>query len=355
MRRPARAWVDPAALRHNLAVARRHAPHSRIVAMVKANAYGHGLENVAAVLADRVDAFGVACVPEALALREAGIDGRILVTQGFHTEAELHDAARFHLDVVVHADWQLRALENASLHALPKLWVKVDSGMHRLGFSSEQVPLIHASLSRLSGLKTPPGLLTHFACADQPENSYTSLQIQRFDRATQALRGERSLCNSAAVFTRRDAHRDWIRPGIMLYGASPLQGRPADALDLRPAMHLRAPLIAINHRRRGDAIGYGGLWTCPQDMPVGVVAAGYGDGYPRHAPSGAPVALRGRVAALIGRVSMDMLTIDLRGIDARVGDEVELWGGAVPVDEVARQAGTIAYELLCQVGGRCLR
>lgn len=355
MRRPARAWVDPAALCHNLAVARRYASHSRIAAMVKANAYGHGLENVAAVLADRVDAFGVACVPEALALRAAGIDGRILVTQGFHTEAELHDAARFHLDVVVHAEWQLRALENAALHALPRLWIKVDSGMHRLGFPPEQIPSIHAALSRLCGLGTPPGLLTHFACADQPENPYTSLQIWRFDRATQALQGERSLCNSAAVLTRQDAHRDWVRPGIMLYGASPLQGRPADALDLRPAMHLRAPLIAINHHRRGDVIGYGGLWTCPQDMPVGVVAAGYGDGYPRHAPSGTPVALGGHKAALIGRVSMDMLTIDLRGIEARVGDEVELWGDAVPVDEVARQAGTIAYELLCQVGARCLR
>lgn len=352
MKRAARAYIDLRALGHNLTRARRSAPHSRVVAMVKADAYGHGLLEVAAFYAGRADALGVACVPEALALREASIPGRILVTQGFKNEDELRAAASHELDVVVHEAHQLSLLENSTSPRLPALWLKVDSGMHRLGFAPERVPEVHAALKALRGLPAAPGFVTHFACADEPGHSLSATQLQRFDAATAGLEGEHSMANSAGVLTLPAAHRDWVRPGIMLYGSSPLLHASAAELDLRPAMSLGAPLIAINRHRRGESVGYGATFTCPEDMPVGVVAIGYGDGYPRHAGSGTPVSVNGQRAVLAGRVSMDMLTVDLRGIDAQVGDETELWGASVGVDEVARHAQTISYELLCNAGGK---
>lgn len=355
MRRAARAYIDLTALGHNLKRARQSAAHSRVVAMVKADAYGHGLLEVAAYFDGQADALGVACVPEALALREAGIPGRILVTQGFKDEDELRAAASQRLDVVVHEIHQLALLENSASRRLPALWVKVDSGMHRLGFAPEQVPEIHAALTRLSGLPGTPGFVTHFACADEPGNPLSVIQLERFDEATASLDGEHSMANSAAVLSLPEAHRDWVRPGIMLYGSSPLLETTAAELNLRPAMSLRAPLIAISRHRRGESVGYGATFVCPEDMPVGVVAIGYGDGYPRHAGSGTPASVNGQRTTLVGRVSMDMLAIDLRGIDARVGDEAELWGTSVDVDDVARHAQTISYELLCNTGSRSSR
>lgn len=355
MRRPARAQIDLSALGQNLDLVRSRAPPSRIVAMVKSDAYGHGLCEVAAFLADRVDALGVACVPEALALRDAGIGARIVVTQGFKDEDELRAAAAHGLDAVVHEDGQLILLERARVKRLPSLWIKVDSGMHRLGFSPERVAQVHATLNGLSGLATVPGFMTHFACADEPDNPMSRLQLARFDAATSGLKGEHSLANSAAILTLVHAHRDWVRPGIMLYGSSPLLGTTARSLGLRPVMSLRAPLIAINRYRQGETVGYGATYACPEDMPVGVVAIGYGDGYPRHATTGTPVSVRGRRASLVGRVSMDMLAVDLRDIPARVGEDVELWGEQVSIDEIAQHAETISYELLCNAGGRAVR
>ncbi|APZ42768.1 alanine racemase [Acidihalobacter ferrooxydans] len=355
MRRPARAYIDLAALRHNLAQARDCAPRSRVVAMVKADAYGHGLLEIADCLSEVADALGVACVSEALALRDAGIGARIVVTQGFKHAEELHAAAAHALDVVVHAPYQLTLLEVTRLNTLPRLWVKVDTGMHRLGFPPAQAGRVHAALSGLAGLPAPPGFMTHFACADDPGNPLTGLQLERFAATTAGRRGECSLANSAAVLALPAAHRDWVRPGVMLYGSSPLPARPAETLGLRAVMHLRAPLIAINRHPRGATIGYGADFVCPEDMPVGVVGIGYGDGYPRHADSGTPVWVGGRRAPLAGRVSMDMLTIDLRGVDARVGDDVELWGQGVPADEVAAHAQTISYELFCSAGSRTHR
>lgn len=353
MRRPARAYIDPAALRHNLSRVRDYAPHSRVVAMVKADAYGHGLLEVAAQLADEADALGVACVPEALALRQAGLGGRILVTQGFKTERELRHAAQQGLDVVVHETHQLALLERARLTALPSLWLKLDTGMHRLGFPPERVGEAYAALRRLSGLRGLPGLISHFACADEPNHPLNAIQLRRFEAMAAELRpSERSLSNSAAVLSQPAAHLDWVRPGIMLYGSSPFARPSAVDLDLHPVMSLRAPLIAIKPQRRGESIGYGATYVCPQDMQVGIVAIGYGDGYPRHAGTGTPVALNGQRAALVGRVSMDMLAIDLREVTARVGAEVELWGATVGVDEVARHAQTISYELLCNAGSK---
>lgn len=353
MRRAARAQIDLGALRHNFMRARACAPQSRIAAMVKADAYGHGLVDVASTLTECADALGVACIPEALALRDAGIPGRILVTQGFKHADELREAVRHGLDVVVHEPSQLACLERAALPVLPAIWLKLDTGMHRLGFLPSELPAAHAALMRLNGIAQPPGLLTHFACADEAAHPLTSVQLERFDAATARLPGERSMANSAAVLTLPSAHRDWVRPGIMLYGGSPLAHRSAAELDLHPVMSLRAPLIAINRRPRGESVGYGATFVCPEDMPIGIVAIGYGDGYPRHAENGTPVLLNGRRAALVGRVSMDMLAVDLRGVPARVGDEAVLWGvEELPVDEVARRAQTIGYELLCGAGSR---
>ena len=355
MRRHARAQFDLAALRHNLGRVRAAAPGARVMAAVKADAYGHGMLRVAEALAaggagEAADGLAVACVDEALALREAGIRLPVLALQGPRDVDELRAAADRGITLCLHQAWQCALLDAVRLPQPVAVWLKIDTGMHRMGVAMEEVAGLHQALSAHANVAGPPGLMTHFARADEPGSPVTDEQIAAFDRATGGLAGPQSLANSAAILSRPDSHRDWVRPGIMLYGGSPFADTPAADLGLRPVMTLTAPLIAIRQARRGDAIGYGGDWTCPEDMPIGCVAIGYGDGYPRHAPSGTPVAVAGRRTALAGRVSMDVVTIDLRGIDARVGDPVELWGPTIPMDEVATHAGTISYELTCSTG-----
>ncbi|MGD2137948.1 MAG: alanine racemase, partial [Gammaproteobacteria bacterium] len=253
---------------------------------------------------------------------------------------------------VIHHPTQLEWLEQGRLTRPLDVWLKIDSGMHRLGFAPGEVAAAGARLAAIPQVATLR-YMTHFACADEPDSDRTLRQTDLFSETLQAVAGERSLANSAAVLGWPVTHADWVRPGIMLYGGSPLSGRSAAELDLQPAMTLSTRLIAIRTHRRGDAIGYGGGWVCPADMPVGVAAIGYGDGYPRHAPNDMPVLVNGERAPLAGRVSMDMICIDLRAHPgARVGDEVILWGRGLPVDEVAARAGTISYELLCRVGRR---
>jgi alanine racemase len=351
MTRPARAGIDLPALRHNYQRARQAAPHSRVMAIVKANAYGHGLVRVAQTLAD-CDAFGVACVEDAIALREAGCNRRIVLLEGIFSADELDQVSIHALDTVIHHATQIAFLEQCRLTRPLDVWVKVDTGMHRLGFDAAAVP---AAVNRLRGIGNIATIrfLTHFACADDVHNDYTRQQSERFGLATERLAGERSLANSAAVLGWPEMHHDWVRPGIMLYGGSPLSRRSAGELGLQPVMTLGTRLIAINTHQKGAAVGYGGDWICPETMPVGVAAIGYGDGYPRHAPTGTPVLLHGKRAALIGRVSMDMICIDLRthpGV--KVGDPVTLWGEGMPVDEIAERCGTISYELLCGVNRR---
>ncbi len=352
MNRVGQLTLDTSALRHNLDRVRVLAPRSRIMAMVKADAYGHGLIAVAALLTDLIDGLSVACMAEAVRLREARLDNRILVLQGFRDARELKVAIEYRLDVVIHAAHQLQWLQDSTGPRLPSVWIKIDTGMHRLGFMPTDIAGIDRILRGLAGLPELPRFLTHFACADDPENPATTRQIRCFDDTVKGLPGERSLANSAAILTRPETQRDWVRPGIMLYGSSPLPDVDALALDLRPVMTLIAPLIAIRECPAGEAIGYGGTDVCPETMPIGVVGVGYGDGYPRHASNETPVWINGRWTQLIGRVSMDMLCIDLRGIPAHPGDPVVLWGAKVSVDTVAQHAGTIGYELLCQVGGR---
>lgn len=350
MTRLARATVDLSALRSNLAIARQSAPGARVIAVLKANGYGHGLLRVAAALA-QADAFAVSCVDEASQLRAAGYRHRILLLAGYFEPDELPLFAEYALDPVIHSEWQLPPLERTTLQRPLDVWLKVDTGMHRLGFLTGRV---HEVYRRLRSMSSVAGIrfMTHLARADDRRDSMTQIQLEAFESACQGLPGERTIANSAATLAWPQTHAQWVRPGIMLYGCSPF----IDGLEcplLQPAQTLEARLIAINHHRQGDRIGYGGIYACPEAMPVGIVSIGYGDGYPRHAPSGTPLLLAGREVTLVGRVSMDMLSVDLRSAsNARVGDPVVLWGEGLPVGRVAEYCGTIAYELLCKITSR---
>lgn len=354
MTRPARALLDARALQHNLGRVRAYAPRSKIMAIVKANGYGHGLTWVAQAL-PAVDAFGVASAEEGMELRAAGIKQHICLLQGFFDAQELPLLAEHRLSPVIHQESQLRELERAALKEPIEVWLKIDTGMHRIGFPPPEAPPALARLKACAGVKHVR-VLSHFANADNRSDPMTSTQTERFLAIAGNGAWERSLANSAGIVSWPASHLEWVRPGIMLYGAAPLTGAGAAELELRPVMSLQSALIAVQRLRKGETVGYGGDWTCPQDMPVGVVAIGYGDGYPRQTRAGAPVLINGRRTPLIGRVSMDMITVDLRGQpEARVGDPAILWGEGLPVDEVASHAGTIGYSLLCGVTPRIPR
>lgn len=351
MTRPARARINLTALQHNFNRIRETAPASQVMAIIKANAYGHGLITIARGLA-QANAFGVASLDEAITLREAGYDRRIVLLEGPFAATELHLVSGYCLDVVIHCSEQVRMLEESHLRRPLNVWLKVDTGMHRLGFEGAEIAGMVQRLDA-SGCLGELRFMSHLACADDTADDYTRQQLEVFDDSLQVLTGERSLANSAAVLAWPDTHYDWVRPGIMLYGSSPLLGSTAADLDLQPVMTLESALISVRSYPQGARVGYGSDWVCPESMPVGIAAIGYGDGYPRHAPSGMPVLVNGRRAQIIGRVSMDMICIDLRGHpQTAVGDTVTLWGEGLPVEEVAEKAGTIAYELLCRVNHR---
>jgi len=347
MARPSLARIDLGALRHNYALARRlHG--GRAFAVLKANAYGHGALRCAQALAGVADGFAVAFLEEALALRAAGIDGPILVLEGVFEAAELRDVQAHGLWTVVHHEAQLRMIEAAAAATPPPLqvWLKADSGMGRAGFALADMAAAHARLSACSQVEQVV-LMTHFARADEPSEAATARQIAAFDAATAGLPGLRSLCNSAGVLAWPAGHRDWARPGILLYGADPM---PEPAGGLKPVMTLESEVFAVRTLQPGDALGYGARFVADRPTRVGLVAIGYADGYPRIAPTGTPVAVDGRPSRLVGRVSMDMLTVDLTDLpEAGIGSRVELWGAQVDVNVVARAAGTVSYELLCNV------
>lgn len=350
--RPTRVTIDLSALRHNLQQVRRAAPASRVMAAVKANGYGHGLERVAATLAPACDGFGVASLEEALQLREAGITAPITLLEGFFDPAELPLIEQHRLELVLHHPEQIATLLRQRHHGPLRVWLKIDSGMHRLGVNPLQAESLWQQLKMHPGVEAL-GQMTHLACADEPDHPSTLRQLALFAQATEGLDGLKSIANSAGVLGWSASHADMVRPGIMLYGISPFVAGRALAHQLRPVMTFRSTLIAINQVEQGEAIGYGGSWVAPEAMAVGIVAAGYGDGYPRHAPSGTPVLLNDSRVSLIGRVSMDMLAVDLRAQPrARIGDPVVLWGSGLPAEEIAEAAGTIAYELLCGVTPR---
>lgn len=353
--RPARAFINPDALRRNFSRVRNYAPLARVMAVIKANGYGHGLAWTARTLKE-ADAFGVASVEDGALLREAGIQKSIVLLEGFFHASELPELARLQLDSVVHHWSQLWDLEHDANLAQPiDVWAKIDTGMHRIGFSPEAAPEVVQRLKVCMNAGRVR-LLSHFPTADNRFDSQTPDQVEVFEALTRSMNVERSLANSAGVVNWPSSHFEWVRPGIMLYGVSPMIGQSSADLGLEPVMTLASELIAVNARHKGERVGYGGDWVCPEDMPVGVVAIGYGDGYPRHAPPGTPVLVNGKRVPIIGRVSMDMVTVDLREQKgARVGDVVTLWGEGLPVEEIAHCAGTIAYELLCCVTGRVPR
>ena len=352
MSRNATAAIHLDALRHNLARVRAAAPGARVMAVVKADAYGHGLERVAGAL-DDADAFGVSTFEEAERLRAAGRRQRIVLLSGFDAAADFARMRRFGLDAVVHHASQLELLEREGAGPPLRTWLKLDTGMHRLGFPAAGAAEAYARLRALPQVDPDIGLMTHFASSDEFGGGQTRRQLAGFEATAAALGGAASLANSAGVLGWPEAHRDWVRAGGALYGLSVVARKTGADFGLKPAMTLSTRLIAINRVARGERIGYSATWECPEDMDVGVAAIGYGDGYPRAAPSGTPVLVDGVEAPLIGRVSMDLVTIDLRGLpNARVGDTVTLWGPELPAERVADAAGTISYELTCSITRR---
>ncbi len=360
MSRAARAVIDLNALRHNLQRARAVNPEAKQFPVIKADAYGHGLLPLAQALSEHADGFAVASIEEALLLREAGINNPILLLEGFFHADELTSIQQYQLDIVVHHGAQVAALESLSrqqdISKPINVWLKVDTGMHRLGFSIDDASITWERLCACSAVDQPPHLMTHLACADDFHTAATQQQIELFNSVLPNVQAERSIANSAGILGWMASHADIDRPGIMLYGVSPFLNETGADRRLQPVMTLRSELIAIKQCAAGDTVGYGGTWLCPEDMLVGVVAMGYGDGYPRHAPAGTPVLINGVEVPLIGRVSMDMICVDLREqADAKVGDAVVLWGEGLPAETVARAAGTIAYELFCNVAARVPR
>lgn len=352
MSRATTATIHLDALRHNLAQVRLLAPRSKVMAVVKADGYGHGLERVALALSD-ADAFGVAALSDAERLRAAGLSQRIVLLSGFDEPGDLVQLRRLGVDTVVHHDSQLAMIEADPDRVPLRVWLKFDTGMHRLGFDPARSAEVHARLRALPNVDPDITLMTHFASSDEFDGATTLSQLERFANSTAVLEGAASLSNSAAVLGWPDAHRDWVRAGGALYGLSVVDGKCGADFGLMPAMTLSTRLIAVNRVARGERVGYSATWECPEDMSVGVAAIGYGDGYPRRAPAGTPVLVNGVRVPLIGRVSMDLITLDLRNIThAAVGDTVTLWGPALPVEEIAASAGTISYELTCSITRR---
>lgn len=352
MSRPALATVDLDHLRHNGALARRLARGARVLAMVKANAYGHGAVPVARALTGLVDGFGVSSLEEGRTLRAAGIAGDILLVGGCFETGELAEIAAHNLQIAVHDEWQVQALLEARLLRPLVVWLKIDTGMHRLGLPPAAVGAVRRRLEA-SGQVAEIRLFTHFACADAPDDPRNRAQLEAFAAATAGLPGARSLANSAALVALPESRADWVRPGILLYGANPFVTQHPIAAELKAVMTLSSKLIALRTLNTGESTGYGGDWIAPRKTRIGIVAMGYGDGYPRHAPTGTPVLVNGRRTRLLGRVSMDLLAVDLESLgDAAVGDRVVLWGEDLPAWEVARHAGTVAYELFTAVKAR---
>ncbi|HVO88782.1 MAG TPA: alanine racemase [Casimicrobiaceae bacterium] len=349
MARPLFAQINLGAVSANLARARASAPGAEVLAVVKANAYGHGLMRVLPALQD-ADGLALVELDAAVALRDRHYTRRILLIEGFFEERELDEIGKRRLAVVVHHADQIRMLETARLPRPLEVFVKVNSGMNRLGFSPDSVAEICGRLNQ-SAAVAALRLMTHLARADEEDGIAEPLAV--FERTCAGLPYPRSIANSAGVIRYAEVGGDIVRPGIMLYGSSPFPYDTAAMLGLRPAMTLRSQLIAIQEVDANQSVGYGATWTATRTQRIGVVACGYADGYPRHAPNGTPVLVCGRKVPTAGRVSMDMLTVDLSEVPhARVGSPVVLWGEGLPVDDVAAAASTVGYELLCALSPR---
>jgi len=383
--RPVTASINLRALKHNLAQVKQSAPESKVISVIKANAYGHGLLPVADALSDS-DCFAVARLDEAVYLREQSIKKKIILLEGVFSIEEYLSCIELQLVPVIQSLAQFRCLQECMAQNSPikkynglplEYWLKIDTGMHRLGLSEDDFTYLLDNNSeffnRTNSQCILSGVMTHFACADELNNPLNGVQLAQFNQQyrqlikTQSVKTDRvssvkkSMANSAAILSIPEAHFDWLRPGIMLYGVSPFESsKPIrTGLDeqLMPVMTLSAQLMAIKKLKKGDCIGYGASWCCPEDMTIGVIAIGYGDGYPRHAAAGTPVLIHNTEVPLVGRVSMDMITIDLRPVEEKsiplnIGDTAILWGDGLPIEHVSQNSGTIAYELLCRITQR---
>jgi alanine racemase len=347
-----RAVIDTRALRHNLTTIRERARGARVMAVIKANAYGHGVVPTSLALAE-ADAFAVARLEEGLALRAEGITQPIVLLEGVFTAEHVLEAARHGFDLVVHDPLQIELLEEFTGSHRFIVWIKIDTGMNRLGFRPEEFP---AALERIRGLQPAPlevRVLTHLARADDRDDAMTQEQMRRFKQAIGGLDFSTSVANSAGLFGNVPLGCDWVRPGLALYGASPFADRVGVQIGLQPVMSLETSVIAIRRVPRGESVGYGGTWRASRDSIIAIIAAGYGDGLARNLESGTPVLVRGQRAPTVGRVSMDMIAVDVSDLgEVHVGTPVVLWGEGLPVEEIARHAGTIPYELLCGVSQR---
>ncbi len=350
---PATARISSQALKHNLQCIKRKAPHSKVIAVVKANAYGHGVEFVSSAIEKDVDGFGVARLEEALRLRSHGITKPILLLEGFFDDSALAIMAVNNIQTVVHNEEQLAALQQAKLPNKIKVWLKIDTGMHRLGVGLDQVEKFYEALKACENVDENIGFISHFSRADELDSNYTTLQLERFINAVKG-RGERSIAASGGVLFWPESHLEWIRPGIIMYGISP-DNNVNSTKDLKPVMTLISSLIAVRNLKKGEPVGYGGAWISERDTKIGIVAIGYGDGYPRDMPKGTPVLINGRRVPVVGHVSMDMLAVDL-GPEShdKVGDEVTLWGENLPIEEIAEKSGMLTYELITKLTPRVL-
>ncbi|OUR85497.1 alanine racemase [Methylophaga sp. 42_8_T64] len=350
------ASIDLAALKHNFDRIKQLAPTSRIISVIKANAYGHGYAEVANVLTDS-DAFAVARLVEGIQLRKSGITHKIILLEGVMTAAEIQLAAQYDLSPVFHHRSQIQLLSTPLTKPLQFCWLMIETGMHRLGFAKTDVAELITTMETSEAISGDVGLMSHFANADLVGDDRNQQQLDITLHCADKQRCEVSLANSAAILSFPASHQQWLRPGLMLYGVSPFDDKTAVELDLKPVMQLKSVLTAKQTLQAGDQVGYGGDWTATKVTEIGIVSIGYGDGYSRYLSNAGQVMINGQRVTVLGRVSMDMICIDLHTCsDADVGDEVLLWGGEqLPVEWLAKQANTIPYELLCQLNPRVRR
>jgi alanine racemase len=353
MSRPTRVIIDPSALLHNTARIRHLAPGKKLIAMVKANAYGCGLSQVVPVLEGHVDAFGVACLEEALKIRALGVRTPCVLFQGFFNLEELEVVAQQQFSCVIHQQRQAEWLLKNPLSRPISIWIKVNTGMNRLGFNPAELPALMDAINNCAWINKDIGLMTHLACADQPERSENKEQIALFQQIVLPGIKQRSIANSAAIIALPETHEEVVRAGIMLYGVSPFPHQSAAHLGLKPVMSLVSAVSALNYIPPAAKVGYGSTWSSDMPSIIGIVPVGYADGYPRHIAKKTPVWVKGQEVPIVGRVSMDMLAIDLtQHPEVTIGEPVELWGTHIAVERIAESAGTLGYELLCQITER---
>lgn len=346
------AVIDTDAVRHNMELVRASAPNTRIMAVIKANAYGHGYEVLEKGM-EQADGFGVARVDEAVELRRLGIEKPVTVLEGITDLEELGALSHYNLEAVFHSEHQFDTIQSLVDYPPIKAWIKVDTGMNRLGLTAEEFRKVMAARDPRVDIV---GIMSHFARADEPDHEMNRLQTTRFDDIVGDYKYPMSLANSAAVLSLPESHRDWVRPGIMLYGVSPFLRCDHRPTSLRPAMTLLAPVISVREVKKGETVGYGGQWRANKTTRIAILSIGYGDGYPREMPAGSPVLIEGKRRGIVGRVSMDMVCVELETGDRVLpGAMATMWGDQLPVEEIADCAGTIPYTLISGLTSRVKR